>query len=572
MSAIPGRGGTGLIDRMGRLFGRGSVTGLSEKQLLDRFIVDRDETAFEALVERHGPMVLAVCRQLLRDPHDVDDAFQATFMVLLRRAASLRQADLLGNWLYGVAYRVALKARSADYQRRKRFALASDPAGLSTTAQAVATADSASEALMKAEEQPMLHQEINLLPSKYRAPIVMCYLEGLTHDEAALKLGWPVGTVKGRLARARELLRSRLDRRGLGASSALLLTPLFNAVPRVLVPPALVHSTLRTARAILSAAGEPLTTASAVSPTISLLTEGVVQAMIASHLKSLALAGLVAAGVIATSGTVVAYQFAEKRPESNTPPALAVALQEPAKAQTKAYVGVSNTAEKQAEPAAGQPVAATPGAAPAQATPENQPAINPPAGQPGMGMMGGMGGQRFGGLSAQEWLKNLQDVTGIDTERIGIARLSIQIALVDKNPSNVELSSLLDQKITLAYPQNTPLEEVLKQIRAEVKTPSGKAIPLYVDPIGLMEADKTLTSPVVINLTEIPLRTSLRLILKQLGLAYCMRDGVLIISSVEGVYQELMEIRAEQAVLHPEAFPDQGGRMGGMSGMGGGFR
>src|SRR5262245_47192812 len=120
-------GAVGVVARgLGRLFTAGGVAGLSEGQLLDRFVTGRDEAAFEALVARHGPMVLGVCRQLLRDPNDVDDAFQATFLVLVRKAGTLRRCDLLGNWLYGVAYRVAVRARSLAARRMARMASAEE--------------------------------------------------------------------------------------------------------------------------------------------------------------------------------------------------------------------------------------------------------------------------------------------------------------------------------------------------------------------------------------------------------------------------------------------------------------
>jgi DNA-directed RNA polymerase specialized sigma24 family protein len=120
MAMTRSRLSTGVVHRLERLFGHGTVTGLTEGQLIDRFASRRDESAFELLMERHGPMVLGVCRQFLRDPNDVEDAFQATFLVLVRKAATLRQKELLGNWLYGVAFRVALRARSVALRRQLR--------------------------------------------------------------------------------------------------------------------------------------------------------------------------------------------------------------------------------------------------------------------------------------------------------------------------------------------------------------------------------------------------------------------------------------------------------------------
>src|SRR5262245_2021556 len=198
-----------VLHQLGRLFGLGTVAGLSEWQLLSRYLNDRDEVAFEALVARHGPMVLGVCRRLLTDPNDVDDAFQATFLVLVRRANSLGERDAIGHWLYGVAYRVALRARSEAARRRWR-----EPN--------VAAAPLAPETDPSHWELgSVLDEELSRLPAKYRAPIVLCYIEGLSHEEAANQLQWPLGTVKGRLVRARELLKSRLVRRGLALSTGL---------------------------------------------------------------------------------------------------------------------------------------------------------------------------------------------------------------------------------------------------------------------------------------------------------------------------------------------------------------
>ncbi len=229
-----------VLRQIDRLFTSGSVTGMSEGQLLERFVARRDGAAFEAMVARHGPMVLGVCRRVLRDPHDVEDAFQATFLVLVRKAGSLRRRDLLGNWLYGVAYRVALRARASSSRRRAIEA----QVGRSEVESS------------NGESRPWLHEEIARLPEKYRIPIVLCYLEGRTHEEAAEHLRWPVGTVKGRLARARDLLRVRLTRRGLSLPAVALIAELTRDTSAA-VPLPLIHAT--TKAAILLAAGHATT-------------------------------------------------------------------------------------------------------------------------------------------------------------------------------------------------------------------------------------------------------------------------------------------------------------------------
>ena len=150
---VPGRLEGSMEQKLERLLCQGSLTGLTEGQLLDRFATARDEAAFEALVELHGPMVLGVCRQFLRDPNDVDDAFQATFLVLVRKAGSLRQKDLLGNWLYGVACRVALRARSLRYRNPTRTALDGVVEQLATAGRSSGP-EPASEAALRAKSVP----------------------------------------------------------------------------------------------------------------------------------------------------------------------------------------------------------------------------------------------------------------------------------------------------------------------------------------------------------------------------------------------------------------------------------
>jgi RNA polymerase sigma factor (sigma-70 family) len=194
------------------LFGGGTTGGLTDGELLERFLAgdgQAAESAFAALVERHGPMVLRVARSMLRDPHDSEDAVQATFLVLARKAGSLRVVDSLGPWLHGVTCRVAARVRTAAIRRRskERRAVEDTPTPSRDRADDLGSA---------------LDEEIGRLPDRYRAAVVLCLLEGLTQEQAAYRLGWPSGTVRSRLARGRELLRGRLIRRGLAPSAALL--------------------------------------------------------------------------------------------------------------------------------------------------------------------------------------------------------------------------------------------------------------------------------------------------------------------------------------------------------------
>ncbi len=196
-----------LVRQLGSLFESGSVAGWSDRQLIDRFLARRDtagEAAFAALVARHGPMVLDVCRQLLGDRHHAEDAFQAVFLVLARKAGSIRDPDLLGNWLYGVSLRTARKAKVRLARRR-----ASERCDAMTGSELGSTVP-ADQAAIDREQAEALHDEIARLPRTFRLPVVLCYLEGLTVHEAARQLRWSHGTVRSRMARARDKLRRGL--------------------------------------------------------------------------------------------------------------------------------------------------------------------------------------------------------------------------------------------------------------------------------------------------------------------------------------------------------------------------
>src|SRR5262245_35037907 len=215
------------------LFASGTVAGRSDGELLDRFLTGGPaaEPAFAALVERHGPIVWRVCRDVLRDANDADDAFQATFLVLARRAGAIRKRSSLGSWLHGVALRVARCARTSAARRHSREQSAAEQ----KREEFVSDAD-------RLDTAPIVHEELARLPEKYRAPLVLRYFEGLTHDQAASLLGWPVGTVRSRLAEARDRLRPRLLRRGV-APSVAILTATGSAEAVASVPAALVSAT-----------------------------------------------------------------------------------------------------------------------------------------------------------------------------------------------------------------------------------------------------------------------------------------------------------------------------------------
>jgi RNA polymerase sigma factor (sigma-70 family) len=175
---------------------------MTDRQLLDRFIAENDPDTFRVLVERHGPMVLAVCRRVLIRQHDVEDAFQNTFLTLARRAGTIKHHETIAPWLHRVALRVATKARRKRSERPFRDAI---DHGFNPEHEVDSLAFSYGS---------LLREELNRLPESYRLPLVLCYLEGKSNREAADELSWPVGTVKGRLSRARQALRERLSRRG----------------------------------------------------------------------------------------------------------------------------------------------------------------------------------------------------------------------------------------------------------------------------------------------------------------------------------------------------------------------
>jgi len=192
-----------------------AVGAVPDADLLGRFIHSRDQSAFRELVMRHGTMVLRACKRILSCHEDAQDAFQATFVVLSRRAQDIEPREMLAGWLHGVARRVAMEARRQACRRRTRE---------KQNEQLAAVAVQGLPADGFGEVRPVLDEEIGKLPDKYRVPVVLCYFEGKTNDEAALQLGWSRGVVVGNLARARELLRKRLVRRGLGVPAAMLAT------------------------------------------------------------------------------------------------------------------------------------------------------------------------------------------------------------------------------------------------------------------------------------------------------------------------------------------------------------
>ncbi|SIO08819.1 RNA polymerase sigma factor, sigma-70 family [Singulisphaera sp. GP187] len=569
-----------VLHQLGRLFGRGTVAGLSEWQLLSRYLNDRDEVAFEAIVARHGPMVLGVCRRLLVDPNDVDDAFQATFLVLVRRANSLGERDAIGHWLYGVAHRVALRARSEAAQRRWREpSMATPPVAPETD-------------VTTFELGPLLDEELGRLPTKYRAPIVLCHLEGFTHEEAANQLQWPLGTVKGRLVRARELLKVRLIRRGLSLALALTATTLSRKSLAV-VPETLRATTVATA---MKVAAGPIT-AGMVSASVAALLEGVLTTMFWTKLRTTT-AALLILGFLAGSVGVVAQPSNEERPA------------EPVIGETLKIRGQDDqAAEKAASSPAGHEVKAVerPNLDPerhSQAKSQSQLANqifqeelrgkDDPAGAKLTSLIhwskailndsNQTAAQRAEALSDHLGrMRTLREIVIRLEPSAAKNNLLLQVEYYqqeanqmlaraktdsegpvpgprpgpkrsDEDPKSKALLEKLEEPIDMVFSDETPLEDILKHINSTLAGPKGKGIPIYVDPVGLQTAERTMTSPVTIDLKGVPLKTTLSLLLRQIGLAYKVKDGVLFISNEDDEDNPLtnLESKAERGELTPD--------------------
>jgi RNA polymerase sigma factor (sigma-70 family) len=265
---------------------------LPDGQLLERYVKAGDDAAFAALVERYGPLVLGVCQRVLRDSHAAEDAFQATFLVLVRKASTLDRRGPIGNWIYTVAYRTAVKARANAARRRIRETRA-------LPMPAEQTMDSAAWQ----ELRPLLDEEINRLPEKYRAPLVLCYLQGKTNEQAAHELGWPTGSMSRRLAQGRELLRKRLVGRGFLLSGAVLGT-LLTSNASAAVPGTLTATTVKAAMVFKTTS---VVSSGVLSPGVVALAEETLKALVVPKLKIVAAVlmslfpiGMIGAGAVFT--------------------------------------------------------------------------------------------------------------------------------------------------------------------------------------------------------------------------------------------------------------------------------
>jgi RNA polymerase sigma factor (sigma-70 family) len=282
---------TTVMRQLRRSLLRREADGMTDGQLLDYFLALRDDVAFEALVRRHGPMVLGVCRRVLRHVHDAEDAFQATFLVLARKAAGVRPRDRVGAWLHGVAYRTATKARALAARRKAREGRLRERA-LPAAAEHVPP-----------DVPPLLDQELSRLPEKYRAPIVLCHLAGQTRGQAARRLGLSEGTLSSRLARGRDLLRRRLDRRGVSLGAGVLVSQ-----PAPALPAPLVNSTTEAAMRV--AAGKALN--GAAPERVAALVEGVLRPMFHTRFSLVAFVFLAVGAAGLATGVLTHRALADK--------------------------------------------------------------------------------------------------------------------------------------------------------------------------------------------------------------------------------------------------------------------
>jgi RNA polymerase sigma factor (sigma-70 family) len=276
---------------------------LSDRQLLERFLHQRSEASFAALVLRHGPMVLSVCRRVLHHAQDAEDAFQATFLILARRAGSIRKPESLSSWLHGVAYHNAECLRAKTVRRtvheRRRIP---QPTG------------DALDDITWRELRLVLDEELGKLPEQYRAPLVLCYLEARTQDEAAHRLGWSKNTFGRRMNRARQLLARRLTRRGLTLPAALMAPLLIDGAASAAMPPLLAANTIRAGMA--SATGQALVPL--VSAQVANLAEGGVASLVT---KKASIAAILLVSLLVGVGSLLAYRAAPSRTFAEAPAA-----------------------------------------------------------------------------------------------------------------------------------------------------------------------------------------------------------------------------------------------------------
>ncbi len=432
----------------------GNTGNLDDGQLLEWFRTcddGRGAEAFRVLVERYGAIVMGVCRGVLGDENEADDAFQATFLVLVRKAGSIRNRQSIGPWLHGVALRVARRAR-ARTNRRLGIEKRLDDEACATLTIARAEPD---------ERIEVVHEEIDQLPEKLRSPLVLCHLEELTYEQAAQRLGINEPTLRGRLHRGRQRLGARLRARG---SSVETVLPLGTPAARLLAPvsQALVEETVQLASkwftlgALVIGAGSP----------VHLLAQGVIRAMMWNSLKITAIPALIAASVLGTAVLAQQGRDAGQAPGGSVPQ------------------GVSSQPSAGAEQV---PQKKTPG----EGSPEALEA-------------------RVRELRALQQLK--------------------------RQKMTAHIHELLARESNLAFPKGVSLDQFLKAVKLSTTSKDDNGIPIYVEPLGLKDVNKTLESIVVVGY-ERTLGDVLQGALRQLNLAYEVDDGFLHINSRQNIVE-----------------------------------
>jgi RNA polymerase sigma factor (sigma-70 family) len=324
----------GFLQRLKSAMAAETLAPLSDAELLRRFLATHDQSVFATLLSRHGPMVFRVCRRVLPREQDAEDAFQATFLVLARQARTIRKASSLASWLHGVAYRLALEARDSTLRRRR----------YETRTKNAATSPGVADATTWKELRTLLDEELARLPERLRTPLVLCYMEGLTQDEAARQLSASKSTFRRRLEEGRDLLASRLVRRGVALSAALFTLLLSESVASAGLLVRLTGSTAEAAACIV--AGHSATRA-LVSARVAALTEGMVKTMAITKFRVVSLllvAGAVGAGAFAAG----AYQSLAKEQKSQAPVRSAVAPTAPAGKEDSRLKSVLQDAEQDA--------------------------------------------------------------------------------------------------------------------------------------------------------------------------------------------------------------------------------
>jgi RNA polymerase sigma factor (sigma-70 family) len=581
---------TGVVRQIQRLFQGGSVAGLTEGQLLDRFLTTRDEIAFGALVTRHGPMVLGVCRGVLNDPNDVEDAFQATFLILVKKAKALRDRDRLAPWLYGVARRVSLRARADSARRRaKEQSINIDPGDQEETLDAELR-----------ELQAAIREEVDRLSNHDRMAVVLCYLEGFTHEEAADRLGWPVGTVKGRLSRAREKLKERLTRRGISLPTLFAITSGRSAP--TLISTSLLRST--TLAATQLASGQTLTAGIISAHAISLM-ERVIGTMFMSSLKFGATAVVASCflaipAVLTVQGPATSSKSADAPKSTPISPLKNDVESPPVDPKAADLAGAQDVSAQFAAQAIellddlkakGMTVDDASYATWSRRLVDATLALKGP--KPArlkilrdhLKRMEGIY-QRVSGLVKKGQAAKLDGLEA--AYQLNEAYWHVLEAEADEKPSkavktaggggfgessevhreplilkpspgdeqrNEAILSMLELPIPLKFQADTPLEDVKKYIQdatqdGAIKGRAGfpNGLTIYVDPDGLQAADKTMASTVSIDLEGIPLRTTLHLLLRQLYLDYQVTGGLILISDEDSIqFAEAIEKKRKVA-------------------------